>query len=242
MFPDSWKLADVTPVFKNDDPSLVNNYRPISLLSLLSKTLERCVHNHCLAHISPQLYRMQHGFLKGRSTVTQLLAVYQDTIEGLAEDDLPGYIKNKSKVALFADDSKLYKTISKLSDSEALQEDLSCLSDWCKDWNMDFNTSKCKALNISKKKSPTVRNYQLNNESLVTVKEITDLGISINDKLLCSSHIAQISKRANRTLGHVKRLCSHQGFDVNWGFALFLSPVVTVKLITNSINSNSNTS
>ena len=32
---------------------------------------------------------------------------------------------------------------------------------------------------------------------------------------------------------------SHQGFDVNWGFALFLSPVVTVKLITNSINSNS---
>ena len=33
-----------------------------------------------------------------------------------------------------------------------------------------------------------------------------------------------------------------QGFDVNWGFALFLSPVVTVKLITNSINSNSNKS
>ncbi|CAB4012387.1 Hypothetical predicted protein, partial [Paramuricea clavata] len=114
--------------------------------------------------------------------------------------DLPGYIKNKSKIALFADDSKLYKTISKLSDSEALQEDLSCLCDWCKDWNMDFNTSKCKALNISKKKSPTVWNYQLNNESLVTVKEITDLGISINDKLLWSLHIAQISKRANRTL------------------------------------------
>ena len=85
MFPDRWKLADVTPVFKNDDPSLVNNYRPIFLLSLLSKTLERCVHNHCLAHISPQLYRMQHDFLKGRSTVTQLLAVYQDIIEGLAE-------------------------------------------------------------------------------------------------------------------------------------------------------------
>ena len=33
-----------------------------------------------------------------------------------------------------------------------------------------------------------------------------------------------------------------QGSDVNWGFALFLSPVVTVKLITNSINSNSNKS
>ena len=122
-------------------------------------------------------------------------------------DDLPGYIKNKSKIALFADDSKIYKTISKLSDSEALQEDLSCLSVWCKDWNMDFNTSKCKALNISKKKSPTVRNYQLNNESLVTVKQITDLGISINYKLLWSSHIAQISKRANRILGLVKRSC-----------------------------------
>jgi hypothetical protein len=32
---------------------------------------------------------------------------------------------------------------------------------------------------------------------------------------------------------------SHQGFYVNWGFPLFLSPVVTVKLITNLINSNS---
>jgi hypothetical protein len=72
---------------------------------------------------------------------------------------------------------------------------------------MDFNTSKCKALNISKTKSPTVRNYQLNNDPLGTVKEITDMGISINDKLLWSSHIGQIYKRANRTLGLVKRLC-----------------------------------
>ena len=82
------RLATCTPcvpIFKHGDPSLVNNYRPISLLSLLSKTLERYVHNHYLAHIAPQLYRMQYCFLKGRSTVTQLLAVYQDIIEGLAE-------------------------------------------------------------------------------------------------------------------------------------------------------------
>ena len=73
IFPDRWKLANVSPVLKKDDPCSVNNYRPISLLCILSKTLERCVFNHCYSHISPQLYHLQHGFLQGRTTVTQLI-------------------------------------------------------------------------------------------------------------------------------------------------------------------------
>lgn len=43
VFPDRWKLTDLTPILKNDDFTLVNNYRPISLLCILSKVLERCV-------------------------------------------------------------------------------------------------------------------------------------------------------------------------------------------------------
>ena len=41
-----WKEADVTPIFKKDDPSVVSNYRPISLLSAVGKVLEKRVHKH----------------------------------------------------------------------------------------------------------------------------------------------------------------------------------------------------
>ena len=45
-FPTQWKLANVTPAFKKDNPSKVNNYRPISLISILGKVMERCIHKH----------------------------------------------------------------------------------------------------------------------------------------------------------------------------------------------------
>ena len=70
---------------KTDDPTLAKNYRPIFLLCILSKCFERCVFNHCYSHISPQLYYLQHGFLKGRSTITQLLQVYHEVINAIAE-------------------------------------------------------------------------------------------------------------------------------------------------------------
>jgi hypothetical protein len=75
VIPDEWKLANVVPVFKKGQKDCVENYRPISLLPLVSKVLERCV----LMHVRDHLYRFfsptQHGFLPGRSCVTQLLTV-----------------------------------------------------------------------------------------------------------------------------------------------------------------------
>ena len=47
-FPDIWKEANVSPLHKNDDPSLVSNYRPISLLSALGKVMEKMFINICL--------------------------------------------------------------------------------------------------------------------------------------------------------------------------------------------------
>ena len=84
IMPDNWKLANITAVFKKDDPTLSANYRPISLLSTVSKVLERYVLNRCYNHLSAQLYHLQHGFLKGRSMVTQLLEVYQDILNSAA--------------------------------------------------------------------------------------------------------------------------------------------------------------
>ena len=84
-FPDQWKLVNVCPVYKSDDPTLPKNYRPISLLCIISKCLERCVFSNCYTLISPQFYHLQHGFLRGRSTVTHLLQVYHEVIQTLAK-------------------------------------------------------------------------------------------------------------------------------------------------------------
>ena len=45
IFPDSLKIANVVPLFKKDDPTTVNNYRPISLLNSISKIFEKVIIN-----------------------------------------------------------------------------------------------------------------------------------------------------------------------------------------------------
>ena len=66
MVPFDWKLANVVPVYKKDDQEFVENYRPISLLSLISKVLERCVFNNIKDHIYSQINACQHGFVPGK--------------------------------------------------------------------------------------------------------------------------------------------------------------------------------
>ena len=77
-FISAWKNANVCPVHKRDNKADVANYRPISLLSILSKIQEKCVLTRLLPHISEALFPMQHGFIKGLSCTTQLLQVFHE--------------------------------------------------------------------------------------------------------------------------------------------------------------------
>jgi len=77
-FPSCWKLAKVIPILKpGKDPALSTSYRPISLLSALSKLFERCIHVRILEFTDENniLLDEQFGFRKGRSTVHQLSRV-----------------------------------------------------------------------------------------------------------------------------------------------------------------------
>ena len=67
--------ANVTPVHKKDSMELAENYRPISLLCILSKVLERRVCIKLYHHIKQFVSPFQHGFWRSRSCVTQLLSV-----------------------------------------------------------------------------------------------------------------------------------------------------------------------
>ena len=71
-----WKKANIIPVHKKGSRYQATNYRPISLLPTISKILERCIFNKIINLIVPKLSQLQHGFLRNRSTVTQLLTVF----------------------------------------------------------------------------------------------------------------------------------------------------------------------
>ena len=72
--PDEWKLANIIPVFKKGDQHCVENYRPISLLCIVSKVLERCVLSKLRDHLLELINSSQHGFI-GKSCTTQLFEV-----------------------------------------------------------------------------------------------------------------------------------------------------------------------
>ena len=71
-----WKCAYVSPIQKKGDRDKVNNYRPVSLLSIVSKIMERCIYNHIYSFVSKDISEKQHVFFSGRSCNTQLLEVY----------------------------------------------------------------------------------------------------------------------------------------------------------------------
>ena len=64
-----WKRANITPVFKANAKENVENYRSISLSSILGKCQERIVHRVVYSHVSPFLNGWQHGFVKGHSCI-----------------------------------------------------------------------------------------------------------------------------------------------------------------------------
>ena len=74
--PLTWKRANIAPVFKDNTKENVENYRSISLLSILGKCQERIIHRAIYSHVSPFLTDWQHGFVKGRSCTTQLVLTH----------------------------------------------------------------------------------------------------------------------------------------------------------------------
>mgnify|MGYP002172651834 CR=1 FL=1 len=77
IFPDKWKMANVIPIHKKDKKNAVKNYRPISLLPIFSKVFEKVIFTSLYSYlISNNLISdKQSGFIKGDSTINQLLSI-----------------------------------------------------------------------------------------------------------------------------------------------------------------------
>ena len=67
LFPDSLKRANITPVHKKNDPLDKENYRPVSILPLLSKVYERAIFNQLSEYMEKILNKILCGFRKART-------------------------------------------------------------------------------------------------------------------------------------------------------------------------------
>ena len=75
-WPKEWKTSYITPLHKSDSTSDVKNYRPISLLPKLSIVFEKMLFNFLYPLVRPLDTNVQHGFMKRRSTPTQLISYF----------------------------------------------------------------------------------------------------------------------------------------------------------------------
>ena len=111
----------------------------------------------------------------------------------------------QSTVKLFADDTMLYRAIKAALDTRILQDDLSRLEHWESKWQMSFNASKCLVLSVTKKKKPTVHDYQLHGETLQNVDSAKYLGVELTKNLSWGKHVQSITNKANKTSAFVYR-------------------------------------
>lgn len=103
--PEQFKIANVIPIHKKDSTILVNNYRPISLLSIFNRILEKLMFNRLSFYIEKHniLYDKQFGFRANHSTTFATLLI-TDRIQKAIED-------GQYSCGIFLDFSKAFDTV-----------------------------------------------------------------------------------------------------------------------------------
>ena len=111
----------------------------------------------------------------------------------------------RSPIRLFADDCVIYRNIEDRNDAEKLQTDLNTLDKWQQTWQMSFNASKCFLLRITHKTNPIYVDYKIGEDILQQTQSHSYLGVELTQDLKWNTHVNNITAKANRQLGFIKR-------------------------------------
>ena len=105
IFPESWKVATITPIPKIPIPKTCNELRPISILPLPGRIIEKYINNNIQAFLekSEYLHQHQYGFRKNKST-TQAVATLLDKL-------LEGIDNGEYSVTIYLDFKKAFDTV-----------------------------------------------------------------------------------------------------------------------------------
>ena len=101
----SWKRSNIKVIYKKGSKYDVNNYRGVSMTSLMGKTLERIIVAGVLEHCqnNNMISRSQHGGLRRKSTVSNLLGFIDNIVLKMDRGETIG--------SLYTDHSKYFDTV-----------------------------------------------------------------------------------------------------------------------------------
>ena len=109
LVPDQFKIANVIPIYKSGSKIVLNNYRPISLLSIFNKILEKLVYTRLLNSIdSHKLLKNKQFGLRSKHSTVQLALSIIDSIQQAIENRLYA-------CGIFLDFSKAFDTVNHVS-------------------------------------------------------------------------------------------------------------------------------
>ena len=93
-FPNAFKIAKVIPLYKSGDSSNPSNYRPISIVSVLAKPLEKHINKHLLLRLDKYnlLHPSQSGFRKKHSCQTAITSLVEQWLSNINNDEFNGVI------------------------------------------------------------------------------------------------------------------------------------------------------
>ena len=163
--------------------------------------------------------RQQQVVIAG--SISNVLPVYSGVPQGsilgpllfiLFIDDISDAVSEGTELALYADDTKIWREILCDNDQQILQNDIDSLYKWSIDNMMQFHSDKCKAVRITNKciiyDLPFFEFwYSLNGTILDYETTEKDLGVYIHNKLSWSAHCASLASKGNNQLGLVRRTC-----------------------------------
>ena len=139
IFPDELKYAKVKPLFKKNEKTEVENYRPISILSIISKILERAAHTQLESYLTQKnlLYSYQSGFRRGYSTDTCLTNLLDFIRVSISEGDYVGMV--------MLDLQKAFDTVN----HTILCEKLELMGVGCVDWFASYLSNRNQIVTIN---------------------------------------------------------------------------------------------
>ena len=150
-FPKAWKSATIIPLFKSGDRTKVENYRPISLLPLPGKLLERIAHEKISAFLDECkiLSHRQSGFRKGYSTVS--------AVADLTDDLFTAINCSRFSLAVFVDLRKAFDTVNHVILCKKLEKNgiRGDVLQWCENY-LSGRTQRTLANNVKSRQCPVL--------------------------------------------------------------------------------------
>ena len=130
-------------------------------------------------------------------------------------NDLPEHISNDTSLELYADDTKIWRTIYSQDDTICLQNDINALNLWASNNLMKFHPNKCKVLIVHNTRqvlygdedNPVFSPYFLGDVPLVSVGLEKDLGVDMTPHLKWEHQINRLCSQASQRYGLLRRNC-----------------------------------